>query len=144
MKLSVELVPKTSWFKNLRSMLTPGDWDRLRRGTYRKADYRCEICDGQGPNHPVECHEIWHYDDKRHQQILTGLIALCPACHQVKHIGLASIQGKFEQALNHLMQVNRWTEHQAIRHIKAAGKKQRERNKFKWEVDISWVGVDRG
>lgn len=66
MKLSVELVPSTSWFKNLRSMLAPEEWDRLRRKTYREADYRCEICDGQGPDHPVECHEIWHYDDKQH------------------------------------------------------------------------------
>ena len=28
-------------------------WDKLRKQTYRKANYRCEICGGKGPKWPV-------------------------------------------------------------------------------------------
>ena len=139
MKLIVELVPRTSWFENLRSLLTPEQWDKLRRETYRKALYRCEVCGGKGLKHPVECHEIWHYDDRKHRQTLTGLIALCPNCHQCKHIGLAELQGKYEAAFKHLMKVNRWTKRQAEQHIEAAVEKWEERNDFEWNVDISLV-----
>lgn len=39
---------------------------------------------------PVECHEVWDYDDDRKIQRLERRVALCPACHEVKHAGLAS------------------------------------------------------
>lgn len=143
MKLSIELVPKTSWFKNLRSLLAPEEWDKLRREIYLKANYRCEVCGGKGPKHPVECHEVWHYDDIQHRQTLIGLVALCPACHQVKHIGLAELQGKYKIALKHLMKVNKWTKRQADQHIKAAVKKWKERSEVGWQVDVSLIENDR-
>jgi hypothetical protein len=55
---------------------------------------RCEICGGRGPEHPVECHERWRYNDLIRTQTLVRMIALCPACHQVKHVGLANVRGK--------------------------------------------------
>jgi hypothetical protein len=83
-RLSIELVPATSWFDNLRSLLPPAEWDALRKATSQAAGHRCEICGGRGPKWPVECHERWQYDDATHVQTLTGLIALCPECHRVK------------------------------------------------------------
>jgi len=72
--------PQRSRFSNLvRDMSTDG----------KKAENLCETCGGCGPQYPVECHEIWNYDDTRLIQKLDGLIALCPDCHEVKHIGLA-------------------------------------------------------
>ena len=59
LKLTIELVPKTCWFSNLRSNLSVSDWTRLKVLTSNQAGYQCEICKGQGVNHPVECHEIW-------------------------------------------------------------------------------------
>lgn len=88
MKLTIELVPSTSWFSNLRSLLSSEEWDKIRRGCYKNANYKCEICSGVGPKHPVECHETWEYDEKQGIQKLIGLIALCPSCHEVKHVGL--------------------------------------------------------
>ncbi len=79
-RLTVELVPKTSWYNNIRALVDELDWDRIRRQVYRQADYRCEICGGRGPEHPVECHEVWRYDDRTHVQMLVRMIALCPAC----------------------------------------------------------------
>ena len=81
--LTVELVPHTCWFSNVRDHVDKETWNRLRQATYQKAGYVCEICGGRGSEWPVECHEIWHYDDKRHTQTLVGLMALCPSCHAV-------------------------------------------------------------
>src|SRR6266487_2075486 len=93
-RLTVELVPETSWYNNVRALVDELGWDRIRRQMYRQADYRCEICGGRGPEHPVECHEVWRYDDRTRVQLLVRMIALCPVCHQVKHIGLANGQGR--------------------------------------------------
>lgn len=138
MKLTIELVPKSSWFKNLRSELSKENWDKLRKRCYREADYRCEICGGKGEKWPVECHEIWGYE-KSNRQVLKGLIALCPKCHKVKHIGLAEVNGEIENCISHLMLVNRVSRDKALQQISEAFDLWRERSKESWDVDISWI-----
>lgn len=82
--LTVELVPKTSWYSNMRSIVPNYVWATIRKDVYAKYDYRCGICKSQGVLH---CHEIWRYDDANHIQYLDGFIALCELCHYCKHIG---------------------------------------------------------
>jgi hypothetical protein len=135
--LSIELVPRTVWESNVRSLVAPGDWDRIRKDTYAKAGQRCEVCGGRGPRHPVECHEVWHYDDALHVQRLVRMIALCPACHEVKHFGLAGIRGRRAEATHHLMQVNGWNEAQARAHIAEATATWKERSTHEWSLDLS-------
>jgi hypothetical protein len=36
-------------------------------------------------------------------QRLERMIALCPSCHRVKHMGKARIDGKYDAALRHLV-----------------------------------------
>lgn len=103
--LTVELVPKTCWFSNIRDHVAPKAWDVLQRQTYRVANNVCEVCGGRSPKWPVECHEEWYYDDETRIQRLSGLIALCPSCHEVKHIGLANVRGRGEFAKAHLARV---------------------------------------
>ena len=138
-KLTIELVPSTCWFTNLRSELSKSQWDQLRKATYRKANYRCEICGGKGDKHPVEAHEIWHYDDANLIQSLQGIIALCPACHQVKHIGLAQLRGKEEEAANHLKKVNGWNKLQTQKYILEAFQIWNERSQYQWQLDLTWL-----
>lgn len=151
-KLRIELVPETSWGSNLRKALSRVDWDKLRKSCYRQAGYRCEICGGKGPVHPVECHEVWEYEDIDYvegeplpegglvyTQTLKKLEALCPACHEVKHIGLAELRGRFLQALGHLMNVNGWESGQAFAHLDEARRLWADRSSFKWELDLSWL-----
>ena len=88
-KLTVELVPKTCWWSNLRSLADRATWDRIRRQAYRQAEYRCEVCGGTGLRNRLECHEVWQYDETTRTQVLARMIALCPACHEIKHLGLA-------------------------------------------------------
>ena len=99
----------------------------------------CEICGGKGDQWPVECHERWAYDERTHAQKLIGLIALCPACHQVKHIGLAAIRGRLDEALDHYAKINKLTVTQASRDLKVAADLWAERSQIVWEVDISWA-----
>ena len=140
-KLSVELVPSTAWGDNLRSILTKEMWDELRKKSYRAANYKCEVCRGKGPKWPVECHEIWEYDDANRLQTLKGLISLCPNCHSVKHLGFAHIQGNGNQARAHLAKVNRWSQSQTSQYIGLVFKQWEERSKFEWQLNLEWLGT---
>ncbi len=136
-RLSIELVPSSSWFDNVRARIPKDEWDYLRKKIYAAADNRCEICGGRGGEHPVEGHERWHYDDKKKVQRLEGLIALCPSCHQVKHIGLAEVRGLYDQAISQLCKVNGWDSVEATEYVQAVFDLWDARSKHEWEVDIS-------
>jgi len=43
-------------------------WDRLRRQVAAEAGERCEIFGGRGRRWPVECHEVWDYDEEHNVQ----------------------------------------------------------------------------
>lgn len=139
MKLTIELVPKTAWYANVRSLVTKKQWDILRKECYKKANHKCEICGGTGKKWPVECHEVWLYDDKNKIQKLERLIALCPNCHTVKHAGLAQIKGKIDLVIKQLMKVNNISKNKAINYINESFEIWADRSKFKWECDISYL-----
>lgn len=117
--------------------MTKARWDSLRKQVYNKAWDTCEICGGVGPKHPVECHEIWHYDDQKLIQKLIGMIALCPDCHMVKHIGLAGLCGNEDKAIRHFMKVNQVSQKETKKYITKAFEKWAERSTKEWTLDIS-------
>lgn len=137
-RLTIELVPATAWYKNVRSEVTKEKWDYIRKKCYRKANHKCEVCSDNGKNqgykHTVECHEIWEYDDEKHTQTLAGFIALCPFCHKVKHPGLAQINGEMDIVLSQLMKVNSITEEQARKYLTECFEIWEERSKHKWSL----------
>jgi hypothetical protein len=135
--LTIELVPKTSWFKNVRSNVSREEWERLRRVTFARAGHRCEVCGGRGARWPVECHEIFDYDDERRVQRLASLIALCPPCHEVKHIGLAGLRGKGNAAKAHLAKVNGWSVEDAELYIEVCFEVWHRRSLHPWALDLS-------
>jgi len=136
MKLGINLIPRSSWFTNLRSEFTKENWDILRKDCYKKADYLCEICSGRGPKWPVECHEIWDFS-KEGIQKLVRLIALCPMCHRCQHPGLAQIQGYFEDCVKHYMKVNGVSRQTSLRDFDKAFDEWETRNEIEWKLDIS-------
>lgn len=141
-KLTCELVPSNQWGTNLRSVLAPKVWDSLRKACYERAGHRCEICNGVGRTHPVECHETWEYQDGPVWiQKLTGLIALCPSCHKVKHFGFAMSQGKasFHAALKHLADVNQWSMDLAIEYVDRQFQIHAIRSNRSYHIDLSWL-----
>lgn len=139
MKLTIELVPASSWGNNLRTILSRKGWDEVRRKCYRKAGYKCDICGGVGTRHPVECHERWEYDDENHRQVLVGFWALCPLCHRVKHIGRTLAVGLGNSTVKHMAKVNGITVEAAWSYIDASLQEWESRSRFTWEVDISYV-----
>jgi hypothetical protein len=138
-RLTVELVPSTCWFSNLRSELSQQDWDRLRHATYERAGQRCEVCGQRGSAHPVECHEVWEYDDEHHVQRLAGLVALCPACHESKHIGYATSTGRSSQARSHLARINGWSMDSVELYLEAEFEQWSRRSQHEWTLDLSWL-----
>ena len=135
-KLTIELVPKTSWFTNVRSQVSQKDWNTIRSQVYKNAQYKCQICGGVGENHPVECHEIWEYIDDQKIQRLKGFIALCPQCHEVKHIGMANVRGRGDIARAQLARVNQWSEKETRRYITNALMKWLGRSMANWSLDL--------
>jgi hypothetical protein len=138
-RLAVELVPATSWGANLRSVLTQADWDRLRRRTYRAAGYRCEICGERGPTHPVECHELWEYDDANSIQRLLGLIALCPSSHSVQHLGRFHAEGDGNVAFARLVRLNDWSTVVATAYVDLVFEIWEMRSTATWTLDLRWL-----
>jgi hypothetical protein len=144
-RLTVELVPRTCWFSNVRDRVSREDWDRMRSRVYEHAGSRCEVCGGRGSKHPVECHEVWEYDERTAVQRLVRMIALCPACHEVKHIGLAGIKGRGEIAAKHLAAVNDWTAQLTAQYIDQAFVAWEKRSARTWSLDVSALaayGID--
>jgi hypothetical protein len=146
--LTLDLVPRTCWGSNVRSMVAATAWDRIRRDTYRAAGYRCEVCSGVGSQHPVDCHEVWVYeltrgddDSATWTQRLERMTALCPACHEVKHFGRATVRGRGDAALAHLIQVNGWTEPQGRQYLEDQRRVWEERSSRPWALDISPLGA---
>lgn len=145
LKLTIELVPQSSWMNNVRAVLTAKQWDALRRVVADRAWNVCEICGDVGPKHPVECHEIWAYNEKTGIQKLEGMIALCPNCHSVKHFGFARISGKEERALKHFMKINGLKKKEAEKAITSAFELWAKRSTLEWKLDLSILkqyGID--
>lgn len=138
-KLTIELVPLTSWCNNVRSKVSQEEWNVIRKKCYKNAGYKCEICGGVGEQWPVECHEIWEYDDKKHIQKLVGFVALCPSCHEVKHIGRTEKIGRLKYAMQHLMKVNMLNKTQTDKMIEDAFATWRERSEHEWKIDVSYI-----
>lgn len=142
-KLTIELVPKTAWYTNVRSNVPKEDWDIIRKKCYNLANNVCEICGdtskNQGKPYDLECHETWEYDDKNHIQKLTGLIGLCNHCHTVKHPGLAGMQGRGSIVIDQLIKVNKMSETEADDYINKAFEIWQERSNHKWTLDITYL-----
>lgn len=141
MKLEIELVPKPTWGWNVRSELSSSQWDKLRKITYSSANHKCEICGGVGSKHPVECHERWvyHESEGKNVQKLVGLIALCPKCHMVAHIGLSFKRGYAGVVLSHLRKVNGSTLSEVENQVRDAFLVWSRRSQLTWELDITWL-----
>ena len=138
-KLTIELVPRTCWFSNVRSNVSRAEWDTIRKKTALEAGYKCETCGDKGKKWPVECHEIWAYDDNTLIQKLVGLISLCPPCHSVKHMGFTQLRDKELEATCHLAIVNKWTYRAAKSYIEAQFEVWKQRSEYQWLLDIDWL-----
>jgi hypothetical protein len=104
LKLTIDLLPKGAWGNNLSKTLPRNDWDAIRRTVYKVANNKCSICGRDGELH---AHEIWKFDIPTKTQTLENIVALCPACHGVKHFRHSQMIGYGEQSKQHFLNVNK-------------------------------------
>ncbi len=138
--LYVDLIPKSSWFRNVRSAVDATDWHRIRTMVYSRAHNRCETC-GRRQSDPVRLHCHERFDYAGQVQRLKRLLCVCADCHQATHFGHAQLSGKAGQALTHLMTVTGMTQHQAEAHIAAAFTLWEQRSKMAWILDLRMIEV---
>lgn len=139
-KHKICLIPKTAWDNNLRSYLTKAQWDKIRKKSYAEHNWHCQICGGQGGNgrnHAVECHESWVFENGEVK--LTGLMCLCPPCHEFHHPGLAEKNGKLDRALRQFMKVNSISRDQAVSYMKSEFAIWRWRSQQSWSLNIDYL-----
>src|SRR6266511_1376755 len=92
LRLRVELVPKTSWYADVRELLDEETWVRI--------------------------------------------VALCPDCHTVQHMGFANLHGGGTQARAHLARINGWSLARTDAHIADAFRLWAQRNHQPWILDL--------
>jgi len=138
LRLTIELVPSTCWYANLRDVLAPAAWAALRKQVIAASGSRCALCGAGGRLH---CHEVWDYDDTAHVQTLRGFLALCALCHHAKHIGLAGILASrgtlsYERVIAHFLRVNGCDRATFQQHYREAMETWRERSRYEWVTDL--------
>lgn len=139
LKLSIELIPSSSWYNNMRKFVTQTQWKKIRQEAILHARGKCEIC-GATPK-SIDCHERWEYDEVNKVQTLKGFVAICKACHLVKHIGLTSIlagkgQIDMQNIIEHFMHVNNCEMDVFLEHRAYAYEQWRQRSSQDWKVDF--------
>jgi Domain of unknown function (DUF5710) len=140
--LFVDMVPSSCWFTNVRTCVSPQDWERLRRMITRRAGQRCEICgasEDRSVQRWLEAHERWAYDDAAGVQTLRRLICLCSDCHLSTHLGYANVTGRADQALTHLRAVTGSTDTQIGQHVRDANQLWTDRSRRVWRLDLSML-----
>lgn len=138
MKLTIELVPSTCWYSNLRNAVSREVWDKIRFKAYKASGNRCKIC---MIDRMLYCHEVWSYDDEKHIQTLVGFEALCEPCHMVKHIGFAGIRAldgelDFDKVIAHFMRVNRCSREEFDKAVALAFEVWEERSSHTWKCEL--------
>ena len=83
-------LPSSTHYYNLRKVLPRSKWDKLRKLTYERANFTCELCNSKPKR--LEAHEMWYFDFKNKIQYLQRMIALCYKCHSLQHTMLLKLQ----------------------------------------------------
>lgn len=138
-RLSLELVPVTCWFSNVRSHVSKEYWKEITDITAREAGQLCETCGKPLSDGQRECHEVFYYNDWTTTQKLAGFLNLCKPCHMVKHYGLARSMGNGILALDHLAAINEWPVDKAIKYVDSMISICRFRSDWLWHLDLSYL-----
>ncbi len=136
LRLTVELVPKRSWGRDLAKLAPRAAWEAVRQHTFKRHDGQCAIC-GAAAKH---AHEVWEYRDATHAQQLKDIIPLCELCHLVKHFGRTGIlvrQGKVNGAavIQHFLKVNGCDRSTFEQHVREACALWEQRSQHAWTID---------
>lgn len=133
-----DMLPTTAWQANLRTILSKDEWGRLRKFCYQAAGNTCVACGSRGEPH-VEAHEAWRFMESTGQQVLTGLLCLCPTCHKAKHLGFARRIGRLDAVLERLMWLNDWDRLALDNALETVQARQIRLSERSWTLDLSFL-----
>jgi hypothetical protein len=143
--IRINLVPQTSWGRNVRALVDRDVWRAFaREKVYATTGFLCLVCGGRGDQWPVEADEVWHFDDAAGVQRLAAVVPLCPSCHEVRSCGLATTNGRAEHAARHLAWVERIGVAEARLRIRDALAQWRSRSRRSWRIDVSLMATRHG
>ena len=132
------MIPKTSYFKNVRMLFSDSDWNLIRHHIYERVNNRCECC-GCKRSKYLDAHERWEFNNETKTQKLVRIIALCRLCHSATHYGHSKRTKNMDKINMHIKKINNYTDEELDNHIKDAYNLWKERNKVKWNLDFSII-----
>lgn len=130
----VEMIPASSWFKNLRAMTTPSQWMAISGYVKQRAGNRCEIC---GSDLLLEARERWHFDETSKTQRLVRLICLCELCHLGTHWGVTGSLGISGIVRRHILSITGWSNDELSNHLEE--RRAEQPSDAAWTLDLSIV-----
>ena len=149
MKLEIMLVPHTAWYKNLRSLIKPSQWRKIKDNIKEKEGSKCWICGApenkrRGRLGYMYLHEWWSYDIDNGIQKLEALHHVCWMCHAIIHIGRTKSTNDGLDEMNqlgvtekdlieHFCKVSKCSINEWQNHYDEAWKKWHERNNINWK-----------
>jgi len=137
-ELYIDMIPKSSYFKNVRKLFNECDWNLIRNHIYERTGHKCECC-GIKRFKYLEAHERWIYNYNTQTQKLIRIIALCRMCHASTHYGHSKKTKEIEKINEHIKKVRKINNEELNKHIKEAYQIWEERNKIKWNIDTSII-----
>lgn len=145
-KLSVELVPASAWWSNVRSNVTAAEWETCKRYAKAKTGGLCILCGQKGTDQgwkwDVEAHEIWDYDEDTGVQTLVDIVPLCPWCHKCKHLGRSQMmmgENMYRRLVNHFRAVNEWSAERTQTYFNLVFQIWALRSDMRWKLDVSFL-----
>ena len=147
LKLTIEFIPEPLWGQSIAQRY-PRQWNKLRRAAYAEAGHRCEVCGGVGFRGSMinpgglEAHEVWEYEFHGDDAVqrLVRLIALCPRCHQCKHMGRSyrvMPRAAYRDLVEHFLTVNELSEQQYAEYRAELTTEWWRNNTLNWSQDLS-------
>lgn len=138
-KIGLELVPKSCWGTNLRSLLTSSEWKQISKHVRDRSKDTCHYCNTHSKK--THAHEVWSYDDSNCIQTLEDIHCVCEKCHLVKHFGYAKVQRRDKEAIEQLKVLNNCTDEEAMDHIADSFELWADRSSKSWKLDISKLNL---
>ena len=134
--LKVDLIPATSWYRNVRSAVSEADWERIRKFVCERSKFKCELC-RKSCSRYAHVHERFSYDFQTGVQKLERLLCICEDCHRTIHYGKAKIDHLEKEAKDHLKKVRGFTDQETEEHIHNSFEQWSQKNNIKWKIDLS-------
>lgn len=142
--LKIELVPSSSFYVSLRSILRPSEWRKISTEVRNKAGGICAVCRKRVGLRGLEAHEVWSYNEKTGIRSLTKIIPVCGECHTSIHIGKAEIEGRLKEAAVHYMHVNRCSAETFRKDLSSSYRIWQRRSGMTWKTEVRTWAAEHG